>query len=207
MKPFFLFGTGALLLLSGCKSAGSSCNRCPYESQVAPERVEQPAVCYLAAASCGVNIDNILPTNPFSVCSLARYAAHTLSLLHQNIIDKAFDYEGVRYRRGGTSPQGMDCSGLVYTCFRAYGIMLPRSSADMAASVNNISRHEAMAGDLVFFKTSRRNRVNHVGLVIEARNGEIKFIHASVHNGVIVSSTSEDYYARTFVKVGRVARV
>jgi cell wall-associated NlpC family hydrolase len=137
----------------------------------------------------------------------AKHATQMLLPLCQSIIDKAFDYEGVRYRRGGTSQKGMDCSGLVYICFLAYGIALPRSSADMADSVDDISRHEAKAGDLVFFKTNRRKgRVNHVGLVTEAINGELKFIHASVRNGVTVSSTAEGYYARAFVKVGRVAR-
>jgi cell wall-associated NlpC family hydrolase len=201
MKLFLLYISGAVLLLASCKSGSSSCNRCPYESKIEPVPVH-----YLAVDSYGINLDNILPV--WSAPSLlAKHTAQMLLPLYQSIIDKAFDYEGVRYRRGGASQKGMDCSGLVYTCFLAHGIALPRSSTDMANSVDDISRHEAKAGDLVFFKTNRRKgRVNHVGLVIESRNGELKFIHASVHNGVIVSSTAEDYYARTFVKVGRVAR-
>jgi cell wall-associated NlpC family hydrolase len=201
MKLFFLFILGSVLMLASCKSSSSLC-KCPYES-----KIESAPVHYLAVDSSRISLDiNVLPIlNTSSL--LAKQTISALLPVYQNIIDKAFDYKGVRYRRGGTSAKGMDCSGLVYTCFLAYGITLPRSSAAMANSVNDISRNDAKMGDLIFFKTnSRKGRVNHVGLVIGAHNGELEFIHASVHNGVIVSSTTEDYYARRFVKVGRVVR-
>jgi cell wall-associated NlpC family hydrolase len=34
--------------------------------------------------------------------------------------------------------------------------------------------------DLIFFKTNGRRQINHVGMVVEAIDGDIKFIHASV---------------------------
>jgi hypothetical protein len=41
---------------------------------------------------------------------------------------------------------------------------------------------------LYFFKTNGRSQINHVGMVVEVCEGEIKFIHSSVSNGVIISS-------------------
>jgi len=57
---------------------------------------------------------------------------------------------------------------------------------------------------LVFFKTSNRGVINHVGLVTEVRGDEILFIHSSVQRGVIISSTKEPYYQRTFAQANRV---
>lgn len=206
MKAFFLFITGILLLV-GCKSSNQPCHKCPYESRNVNIQAEQPAVRLLAADSLRVNISGALPLKPVSVFGMQPPAGFPAGSPYKNIIDKAFEYEGVRYRRGGTSMKGMDCSGLVYTCFQAHGIMLPRSSFDMSQQVCEISRSEAKTGDLIFFITNRRrNRINHVGIVVEALDSEIKFIHASVRRGVIISSTQEDYYARSFVKIGRIAR-
>jgi cell wall-associated NlpC family hydrolase len=42
------------------------------------------------------------------------------------------------------------------------------------------------------FKTNGRRQVNHVGMVVEVSNGDIKFIHASTSNGVIISSIKEN---------------
>jgi cell wall-associated NlpC family hydrolase len=63
---------------------------------------------------------------------------------------------------------------------------------------------EVKKGDLVFFKTSSRGVINHVGLVTEVRSDEILFIHSSVQRGVIISSTKEPYYQRTFAQANRV---
>jgi cell wall-associated NlpC family hydrolase len=48
----------------------------------------------------------------------------------KSVIDRALDLIGVRYRRGGSSPQtGFDCYGLVNHVFReARGLILPHSS-------------------------------------------------------------------------------
>jgi len=124
--------------------------------------------------------------------------------LSLEILNKAFEYEGVRYRTGGMSNKGMDCSGLVYTCYSAFGISLPRTSIDMSRAVNEVPRDKARPGDLVFFTTNRSHkRINHVGLVVEVNGREIKFIHASIKGGVKVSSTSKEFYDRNLAKIGR----
>jgi cell wall-associated NlpC family hydrolase len=124
--------------------------------------------------------------------------------LVKQIIFTAMEYDGVKYRSGGTTPAGMDCSGLVCTVFKAYDISLPRSSNDMSKVGQKLKRNEIQKGDLVFFKTNGRNVINHVGLVTEVNGDEIIFIHSSVQRGVIVSSTKEPYYQRTFAQANRV---
>lgn len=124
--------------------------------------------------------------------------------LVKQIIFTAMEYDGVKYRSGGTTPAGMDCSGLVCTVFKAYDISLPRSSNDMSKVGQKLKRNEIQKGDLVFFKTNGRNVINHVGLVTEVNGDEILFIHSSVQRGVIISSTNEPYYQRTFAQANRI---
>lgn len=122
------------------------------------------------------------------------------------IIWTAVTYKGTPYKYAGTTKRGMDCSGLVYTSFKARGVNLPRTSALMYARGYKISLRQVRRGDLVFFKTSRRGRaaVNHVGLVTSSKKGVIKFIHSSSSRGVIVSSLKERYWNRVFVAAKRV---
>lgn len=122
----------------------------------------------------------------------------------KQLISSAMQYEGVRYRGGGTTTAGMDCSGLVSTVFKTYDISLPRSSIDMSKVGAKLKLKDVKKGDLVFFKTSSRGVINHVGLVTEIRDDEILFIHSSVQRGVIISSTKEPYYQRTFAQANRV---
>jgi cell wall-associated NlpC family hydrolase len=124
---------------------------------------------------------------------------------HSNIINYAKQFEGVRYKWGGTTDAGMDCSGLVFETFRAHDIYLPRISRDMAKQGEKISLKKTQTGDLLFFKTrNRRNEINHVGLVVEIDDNAIKFIHATTSAGVIISSLNESYWKDAFKEVRRI---
>tara|TARA_R100001369_G_scaffold83164_1_gene115229 strand:- start:2305 stop:2814 length:510 start_codon:yes stop_codon:yes gene_type:complete len=121
------------------------------------------------------------------------------------IVAYAKTFEGTRYKFGGTTKRGMDCSGLVYTSFKNENIGLPRVSRDMAKQGKRISLRNAEEGDLVFFQTNKSRRViNHVGLVVESRRGVVKFIHSTTSRGVIVSSLDENYWNNAFVEVRRI---
>lgn len=124
--------------------------------------------------------------------------------LPDQIVSTAIEHLGVRYRYGGTTPAGFDCSGLVYTSFKEFDISLPRSSAAMADFAHKIKESEVQAGDLIFFITNGGRRINHVGIITEINKDEIKFIHSSTQLGVIISSTKEPYYKKNLVKVARV---
>ena len=90
------------------------------------------------------------------------------------------------------------------TTYGAFDIKLPRTSREQSSIGTKISTEEAQKGDLIFFKTNGRSQINHVGMVVEVNEGEIKFIHSSVSNGVIISSTKERYYQKNFSQINRV---
>ncbi len=121
-----------------------------------------------------------------------------------NIITTALSFEGTRYKYGGMDKRGMDCSGLVYTCYKSEDIELPRSSKDMARMGVKITLDEIAKGDLVFFITGNKKKtINHVGLVVEIDNGDVKFIHSTTSLGVIISSMEESYWKKAFIEVRR----
>ncbi|WP_326399988.1 C40 family peptidase [Flavobacterium sp.] len=126
--------------------------------------------------------------------------------LIDQIIQLASDKIGTRYRSGGTTTAGFDCSGFMYSTFGAFDIKLPRSSIEQSSVGEKINDENAQKGDLIFFKTNGRHHINHVGMVIEVAEDEIKFIHSSTHSGVIISSTKEPYYQRNFAQVNRVIK-
>ena len=120
------------------------------------------------------------------------------------LIEHASENIGTRYRTGGTSKTGFDCSGLMCSTFGAFDIKLPRTSRAQSGMGTKINTEEAQKGDLIFFKTNGRSQINHVGMVVEVCEGEIKFIHSSLSNGVIISSMKEKYYEKNFSQINRV---
>lgn len=121
------------------------------------------------------------------------------------IIEHALQFLGTKYKYGGTTPEGMDCSGLVYTSFLQQNIELPRSSRDMALLGEQLDLSNLKLGDLLFFKTDRRKKaINHVGLVVELDKTKVFFIHSSSSRGVIISSLDENYWRENFVMARRI---
>lgn len=124
--------------------------------------------------------------------------------LADEIVTLAKEFLGIRYKAGGTGASGMDCSGMVWATFSKKDITVPRSSGALAHHGYKIKKSEAKPGDLIFFRTNGRKTINHVGIITEVTDNDIKFIHASVHRGVIVSSLAEAYYTKAFVQINRV---
>lgn len=127
------------------------------------------------------------------------------SYIVRQLINTAESNLGAGYHTGGTNPDtGFDCSGLMFSTFRQFDITLPRSSNDMAKVGRKLDDNEIQKGDLIFFRTNGRSVINHVGMVTEVSGDEIKFIHSSTQKGVIISSTKEPYYERTFAQANRI---
>ncbi len=130
---------------------------------------------------------------------------HTKKDKAHNIIIKATSFTGTKYKFGGTTHKGMDCSGLIFTAFKSQQIHLPRVSRDMATKGRHIKLNEVQKGDLLFFQTSKKRRgINHVGLVVEIKKDNIKFIHSTTSKGVITSSLSESYWNNSFKEARRI---
>jgi len=108
-------------------------------------------------------------------------------------------FYGAPYRYGGTSPAGVDCSGLVQALYYKAGIRLPRTVAQQFREGKPVRRDDLRFGDVVFFnrycQTQGRdvviagflypdftNEVCHDGIYL----GGGRFIHASPR-GVFIS--------------------
>jgi lipoprotein Spr len=107
------------------------------------------------------------------------------------------EWLGTRYRLGGTTKDGIDCSAFVQILYiTQFGINIPRTAREQYDATNRISRTELKEGDLVFFNT--QGGVSHVGLYLQNN----KFVHAS-SSGVTISDLFEPYWERRFIGVGR----
>ncbi|WP_373766503.1 C40 family peptidase [Glaesserella sp.] len=110
------------------------------------------------------------------------------------------EWQGTRYRLGGTSRSGVDCSGFMQITFRdLFGIDLPRTTSEQALEGTKISKSDIQTGDLVFFKTGRGPNGKHVGVYV--KNGQ--FLHASTKGGVIYSDMNSPYWTKTFWQARR----
>lgn len=122
----------------------------------------------------------------------------------QQVIRAARSYTGTRYRYGGTTRKGMDCSGLLCTSFQAVDITLPRTSAEQARYGEEVRLSRVEPGDLVFFSERKGgSKVSHVGMVTEVNGDDVRFIHASTSRGVIEDNLYSDYFQKIFVKAVR----
>lgn len=121
-----------------------------------------------------------------------------------SIVEYAKRFKGTKYKYGGTTKKGMDCSGLIYTSFGAHEIAMPRTTAQLSKTGNWIDIKKVKVGDLVFFATSKNSRkVNHVGIVTEVSNNDFSFIHASSSRGVMISKLSNRYWYQAYVQARR----
>ncbi len=117
-------------------------------------------------------------------------------------LEKAYKkYKGTRYRYGGTTSLGFDCSGFTQRVFSEYlHHSLPRTTKAMMKTGKKISKKQLKPGDLVFFHPSRR--YYHVGIYI----GDGIFIHASTSKGVIKSKLTNPYWKKKYIFSRRVLK-
>ena len=126
--------------------------------------------------------------------------------LVSNLINYARKHLTIRYRSGGTTTHGFDCSGFTRFCFNKFGISLPHSSAAQGHVGQAVAKDDAQPGDLILFKghSASSSRIGHVGLITEVVGNRIKFIHSAWSGGVRYDYLHADYYQRRFMGVRRV---
>lgn len=119
-----------------------------------------------------------------------------------DLIMRAMSLMGVRYKRGGNSPEtGLDCSGLVNLVFRdTLGLVLPRRSEEISRVGEQVNKTELKPGDLVFYNTVRR-AFSHVGIYL----GEGRFLHAPASGGKVrIEDMNQPYWTKRFNGARRV---
>ena len=130
--------------------------------------------------------------------ALDRYTAGA-----QELVIRSLGFIGVKYRRGGESPdRGFDCSGFVRHVFReTVGLVLPRTSREIAHAGATVATDDLEPGDLVFYNT-RRKGFSHVGIYL----GEHRFVHAPASGGEVrIEDMRAAYWKKRFNGARRVA--
>lgn len=123
-----------------------------------------------------------------------------------SLVSYAREYIGTPYGYGQSNGKRFDCSGFTSFVFSHYGYTLARSSREQYLEGDSVERGQWQVGDLVFFagRNGGQSRVGHVGIVIESNGEQFDFIHASTSRGVIVSHSTERYYASRYIGARRV---
>lgn len=101
----------------------------------------------------------------------------------------AESYLGVRYRFGGQSRSGMDCSGFVRQVLsEAFQISLPHNSASMASLGQAVSKSDLQPGDILLFKNMFF--IDHSAIYM----GQGWFIHSQSGIGVVYTRLDAPYF-------------
>jgi len=131
---------------------------------------------------------------------------HDLSGLDERILQEVSKHIGVRYKRGGSSKSGMDCSGFVRGIYRhIFHVDLPYIAAYQSrlSIFDDIPFERLRTGDLIYFsRTPKREKINHVGIYLA--DGE--FAHAIEKKGVTVSSLSKQHWKARVTTIKRIKK-
>ncbi|MGV4530385.1 C40 family peptidase [Ornithobacterium rhinotracheale] len=198
-------GTSNNYLSSQYKESSNNTNSLPVQS-----RAKNLYAVKVSLKKPKINYDDkitpIVDTNRAKVLEKLENNSFTsyFDLTVNKLIHEAETYLGTPYRFGGTTRSGIDCSAFMQRIYEAEGIELPRISSSQANIGVRVTRDELQKGDLIFFSTTSRSRVTHVGMVYDVQDGKVRFIHASSSKGVTVSDLDESYWNSRYRTARRV---
>ena len=118
-------------------------------------------------------------------------------LANHQLLSFIDDWYGVKYRFGGDSKTGIDCSAFTRKLLSdVFSISVGRVVPDQLKAGIEIPKSELRMGDLIFFKTSTGHRkgLTHVGFYL----GNGNFVHAATNRGVVFDNIEKDYYKKAF---------
>jgi len=118
------------------------------------------------------------------------------------ILETAKEFLGVKYVWAANGPTAFDCSGFTKYVFEKHGVTIPRYSGHQAHIGIKVAYNELQKGDLVFFDTDKKGKVNHVGIYL----GDDQFIHASSGGKkvMITSFIQKKFYKNRFLHGQRI---
>nr|WP_240348378.1 NlpC/P60 family protein [Longitalea arenae] len=129
-----------------------------------------------------------------------------VEMINDNKLLELIDsWYGTKYKYGGDSREGIDCSGFARAFMSSYyNVELTRRSEDQYKQcTTKVKKKKLVQGDLVFFKTrGSKGGITHVGIFL-CNN---KFVHASTSSGVIISDLDEEYYKARYAGAGRIVK-
>jgi hypothetical protein len=215
LKSFL--STATILLLSGVASVSAQTTKSSngprflddISVEVAPMQTNaEPAVNIKKDVSFAAKKESVASYAAFAGIESAEKLQFKYSLLldtevemlaNLNLFRLIDEWFGTRYKLGGNSKLGIDCSALMQVMFTSlYGIAIPRTSKEQFGLASKIDRSELKEGDLVFFNTT--GGISHVGFYLLNN----KFVHASTSGGVTISDLDEDYWSRRLISFGRI---
>lgn len=142
---------------------------------------------------------------------LKSFASDEAVMTANDMLALARTFIGLRYRYGGRTPKGFDCSGFTSYIFSQFGYELKRSSRDQyRCDGETVDKMQVQPGDLIFFtgRNSKSGNVGHVGIVVDGDpvSGQITFIHSACSSGISIDTTDDPYYSKRFIGVKRVIK-
>lgn len=150
-------------------------------------------------ASCTTTQKNPAVVNPELTRARTTKKQSQANNIEQRLIEEYRRWKGTRHRLGGTSSQGIDCSGFVKVVYKdVFNINLPRTTKAQVRQGKFIPFNELRPGDLIFFKPPKYPR--HVGIFLSRS----QFVHASKSKGVTISKIDAHYWGKYYWTARRI---
>lgn len=135
-----------------------------------------------------------------SLCLRGQAILDSVKIKDSTLYQFINDWVGVKYKIGGNSKNGVDCSGFSKILYDSiFDVDLPRIAKEQYKFTNRIKKDSLKLGDLVFFRTRSRSGW-HVGVYLM----DGYFVHSENRKtGVKFNNLSDSYYNKTYLSGGR----
>jgi lipoprotein Spr len=144
----------------------------------------------------------LLTISAFSQNQFPDYVQHIESTEDTTKLGKFInEWLGVRYRLGGSTKKGIDCSQFTKRLYRdVYNLSLQDVAYKQWIQTKRIKKDSLQVGDIVFFRSRQSPSGWHCGIYI----GNNRFVHAANKSeGVKISTLDEPRYLNSYKGAGR----
>lgn len=149
---------------------------------------------YSSTQSLSQRIDHVENPHPYPSFSQKRELSGQTT--KSKIMKEFSHWSGTRYKFGGSTKKGVDCSAFIQHIYRdALNVKIPRTTSEQKFKGQRIAKKDLKVGDMVFFRGDK-----HVGIYI----GNNQFIHSGSKTGVSIQSLDHKYYASKFTQARRI---
>lgn len=135
----------------------------------------------------------LLVTTAFIHCAIQKNPT-SASSIRKSIVQDAQQLIGTKYRSGGKTLTGFDCSGFVRYVLGKHDIAMNASADTQVKQGRKVTYKQMQPGDLLYFKRKGSQRIFHVSIVEKIQGTDIWMIHASSSRGVIRENMSQSAY-------------